>query len=223
MLRAGFHNGTDAGIIAGLTEENVMRLKDGKPIAAPLQSFGINLEGRLVILYGKTYQDLEAVLERVGVVGEDTKRSCDPRLDQEATARAEYQKILICTVGLPRSGKTTWARSQSYPVVNPDSIRLVLHGQRFHGPAEPWVWAMARTMVRSLFLSGHDTVILDATNLTRKRRDEWQSKEWGTFFKIIKATPAECMERAGDDAEIVPVINRMMAEYQPVEADEKVW
>ncbi len=30
---------------------------------------------------------------------------------------------LILTVGLPRSGKTTWALEQGWPIVNPDSIR----------------------------------------------------------------------------------------------------
>ena len=35
---------------------------------------------------------------------------------------------LIVMVGLPRSGKTTWARKQGYPIVNPDSIRLAFHG-----------------------------------------------------------------------------------------------
>ena len=40
-------------------------------------------------------------------------------------------KEIIVTVGLPRSGKTTWAREQGYPIVNPDSIRLSLHGKRF--------------------------------------------------------------------------------------------
>jgi predicted kinase len=33
---------------------------------------------------------------------------------------------LILTVGLPRSGKTTWAKQQGVPMVNRDAIRLAL-------------------------------------------------------------------------------------------------
>jgi predicted kinase len=84
---------------------------------------------------------------------------------------------LILTVGLPRSGKTTWARAQGVPVASPDAISRALHGQRFIGVAEPFVWAIAKLMVRALFLAGHPTVIVDATNTTQKRRDEWKSDD----------------------------------------------
>lgn len=67
---------------------------------------------------------------------------------------------LLVTVGLPRSGKSTWAKQQGAPVVNPDAIRLALHGQAFLQEAEPLVWVMAKYMVEALFLAGHSTVIL---------------------------------------------------------------
>ncbi len=51
-------------------------------------------------------------------------------------------KKLICTVGLPRSGKSTWCKTQSYPIVNKDSIRLALHGQRYLQDAEKEIRAM---------------------------------------------------------------------------------
>jgi predicted kinase len=56
-------------------------------------------------------------------------------------------KILILTVGLPRSGKSSWSRQQTFPVVNPDSIRLALHGLRFAPEAEPFVWAIDTNQV----------------------------------------------------------------------------
>lgn len=125
-------------------------------------------------------------------------------------------KELILTVGLPRSGKTTWAREQGHPIVNPDSIRLALHGQRFQLEAEPMVWAIARYMVRSLFLAGHDTVILDATNTTVSRRDEWISREWKTTLHVVPTCRDECVRRAleQDDLYIVPVIDRMAAQIE---------
>ena len=129
---------------------------------------------------------------------------------------------LICTVGLPRSGKTTWAKQQGFPIVNPDSIRLALYGQRYHVLAEDFVWAIAKVMVRSLFLAGHTTVILDATNITRKRRDIWGRSQdiWLPVFHLMSTTAAECLARAEGDLEIQPVIERMALQFEPLEEDE---
>ena len=128
---------------------------------------------------------------------------------------------LILTVGVPRSGKSTWARKQGHPIVNPDSIRLALHGQAFIKEAEPHVWAIAKTMVNALFLAGHDTVILDATNTTRKRRDEWVG-DWEREFKVFDTPKVICMQRAMDSGrtDLLDVIGRMFDNYQPVEGDE---
>ncbi len=131
-------------------------------------------------------------------------------------------KLLICTVGLPRSGKTTWAYSTGYPIVSPDAIRLALHGRRYVQLAEPYVWAIAKTMVSALFLAGHKTVVLDATCSTRKRRDDWQGHKWSTQFKVIQVHMDVCVQRAmdDDDSEIIPVIQRMFNQWERLADDE---
>lgn len=133
------------------------------------------------------------------------------------------EKTLIAMVGLPRSGKSTWAKRAGHPIVSPDAIRLALHGQRFIAEAEPFVWATAKAMVRALFLAGHAAVILDATNNTRKRRDEWKSRDWETVFKVIDTTEDTCLNRAtaeGDEY-IIETIKRMSAEHEPLGDDER--
>ncbi len=122
--------------------------------------------------------------------------------------------ILKMTVGLPRSGKSTWAKQQNIPIVNPDSIRLALHGQRFLPEAESMVWAIAKYMVKSLFLAGHNTVILDATNITKSRRDAWKSKDWVRSFVVFDVSKEECLKRAQNDCEILPIIEKMALEHQ---------
>lgn len=129
-------------------------------------------------------------------------------------------KTLYLTVGLPRSGKSTWAQKQHVPIVNPDSIRLAVHGQPFYAPAEPYVWTIAKTMVLSLFLAGHDQVILDATNATKSRREQWLSTEWKTRC-VVFDTPADiCLERAGENAGLVGVITRMSKDWQAPDMSE---
>ena len=124
---------------------------------------------------------------------------------------------LVLTVGLPKSGKTTWARGDGAPIVNPDAIRLALHGQRFVGEAEPFVWGIARVMVAALFRAGHGRVIVDATNTTRKRRAEWRSERWRTSVQTFAVDRQVCLARAheAEDEEIVPVIHRMADQFEP--------
>ena len=134
-------------------------------------------------------------------------------------------KTLICMVGLPRSGKSTWARTQNFPIVNSDSIRLALYGHTFIGVAEPMVWVIADIMVRALFFSGHSHVVLDATNITKEVRDNWKSDDWDTFYKVI-STPVEiCLGRTtGSEAqEIISMIEKMAEQFEPLAEGEREW
>ena len=127
---------------------------------------------------------------------------------------------LILTVGLPRSGKSTWAQGQALPIVNPDAIRLAIYDQPFIGKAEPYVWLVAHTMVEALFLAGHITVILDATNTTRKRRDEWKSGKWICEFMVFSTPKEVCLSRT-NDAGLIEAIERMAEGYEPVGWNEQ--
>jgi len=140
-----------------------------------------------------------------------------------------HELLIICMMGLPRSGKSTKARLLSekcgIPIVNRDSIRLALHGQRFVTLAEPMVKAISGIMVNALFIAGHHTVIVDETNVRRSTRDFWASlnKDAKIEFWHID-TPAEvCLERARSmsDATIQPVIERMAEDFEPLQDDEK--
>jgi len=127
---------------------------------------------------------------------------------------------LILTVGLPRSGKTTWARKQGVPMVNPDSIRLALHGKPFIPESEGFVWAIAFVMAKALFLSGHLVVIIDATNTTEKRRNEWVRKfqDCRISFEEFKTSKEECIKRANESGTefLIPIIERMADNYEAV-------
>ena len=132
---------------------------------------------------------------------------------------------LILMVGLPRSGKTTLARKMTLelnaPLVNPDSIRLAIHGQRFVASAEPYVWAVAKTMVTALFGAGHDRVIVDATHGTRRRREFWLSDSWRRVFRVVDTPKETCLERNSGDAAMAGVIERMHQQWEPIAPDER--
>jgi predicted kinase len=135
---------------------------------------------------------------------------------------------LIMMVGLPRSGKSTKALELGHPIVNPDSIRLAIHGQPFIGSAEPLVWAIAKYMVKALFLAGHQCVVLDATNTTRKRREEWKSRDWVRRYSVVLCDVDVCIDRAeeqypNDHASrdgLIAAIRRMSDCFEAVGEDE---
>ena len=106
---------------------------------------------------------------------------------------------------------------QGFPIVNPDAIRLAMHGQRFYTPAEPLVWAMAQLMVDALFIAGHDTVIVNATNVTEKRRQAWTIPRAGIDieYEVFTTDPKTCIQRAidSDREDLIPVIKRMAEEW----------
>lgn len=81
---------------------------------------------------------------------------------------------LILTVGLPRSGKSTWANKTGWPIVNRDSIRFAIGGSIRYFDDEVKVNEVEVTMVLALFKAGHQRVIVDATHLKNKYIDKWK-------------------------------------------------
>ncbi len=121
-------------------------------------------------------------------------------------------------VGLPRSGKSTAAKKLGFPIVSPDSIRVVVHGTPFRASIEPLIWSFAKMMVQSLFETGHNNVILDATNHTVERRVLWESEDWKVKYHVVNTPKDVCITRAIETFQdyLVPVINRMSVDFEPI-------
>lgn len=140
-------------------------------------------------------------------------------------------KLLIVTVGLPRSGKSTWAKTTGFPIVSPDSIRIATHGKRFYLPGERLVWATAFIMVRSLFHSEHNTIVFDATSLTKRARNEivhemriFLEDDIEIKYKYFDTSIEVCKERAlATYPDLVDVIERMSKHYEPLEYYEELY
>lgn len=137
----------------------------------------------------------------------------------------ESQDTLIPTVGLPRAGKSTWItkmhQRHGWPVVEVDAVRDAIHGTHYNKQAEPLVWSHVRVMLRSLFRGHHDVVMLDSTMITEERRSMFVGENFRVAFKEFTTTPETCIERAEmtDQEYLVPVINRMDANRDPIGVD----
>ena len=126
------------------------------------------------------------------------------------------QKIKLC-VGLPRSGKSTWAREQGLPIVSADAVRLAMHGKRFDKAFEPAVWTFVYMMADALFRAGCPEIIVDETSVTKERRDKWRQKfpDAEVEIKVFDTPIHVCLQRAIDtkQEDLIPVIYRMAEEW----------
>lgn len=135
--------------------------------------------------------------------------------------------LLIATVGLPRSGKSTILRTMAKelgaPVVSRDAIRMSLHGQFYVPQAEPFTRAIYKCMIAALFEAGHETVLADETHYSRAARDFVADGPWDTEFLVVPTDARTCIERAWatNQSWLPPVIEEMVKRFQPLGPDEK--
>lgn len=80
-------------------------------------------------------------------------------------------------------------------------------------------------MINSLFIAGHETVLFDATNITRKRREVLKGIGYKIVFKQINTPKEICINRAklSDREDLIPVIERMCLEYDILQNDEECY
>ena len=137
--------------------------------------------------------------------------------------------LLIAMMGLPRSGKSTiaskLAKELGAPIVCKDSIRLALYNKRYEASAEDFIRAISKTMIKALFLRGHEIVIADETHFSKAARNHLKDPLWEIRWFPVQ-TPADiCCERAiqTGQADLVPVINEMNLRYEPLEDTDLIY
>lgn len=124
---------------------------------------------------------------------------------------------LYVTIGLPGSGKSTWAYQQNMAVVGSDNVRSELHGSAEvqNNPAQ--VFQIVHRRVKEQLALGN--VIMDATNLNARRRAGFLSQIVGVRkVAVLFATSYErVLEQNRKRDRQVPesAIQRMRESFQP--------
>ena len=113
----------------------------------------------------------------------------------------KYNKNLVFSVGLPRSGKSTftesWGEAHSWHprvIINVDDYRSVIAGQNYHRNSEPLVWGCVSTTTKALLKNY--SVFFDDTNTS-----EWSLQRLFEIYPqaqyvMVHTAPDVCVARA---------------------------
>jgi predicted kinase len=122
---------------------------------------------------------------------------------------------LIFTIGLPRSGKSTFATEWALEkpmraIVSSDSIRLALTGKRYEPLAETMVFATKHIMIRSLLERGFD-VCVDGTHSTEISITRLYEIDINAQHVLVQTYPYVCKQRAEstNQLDVIPTIDRV--------------
>jgi predicted kinase len=133
---------------------------------------------------------------------------------------------VIVLVGLPGSGKSTWARQQGVAVLSTDEVRWLLSDDPTNQGIHRLVFATIRYLLRRRLELRRPTTYIDATNTTRHERrpyiklaELYDARAEAVFFD----TPSEiCKSRNRKRERFVPeeAIDAMAARLSPPALDE---
>lgn len=115
---------------------------------------------------------------------------------------------MIVLVGVPGSGKSTWAKAQNCQVLSSDEFRVMLSGDESNQDVHHQVFAAMRHVLRARLEIGPMTTIIDATNLRWRDRRPWlqAARKFGARVEAIyfDAPLAVALERNRVRARLVP-------------------
>ncbi|MGD0577460.1 MAG: AAA family ATPase [Bryobacteraceae bacterium] len=131
------------------------------------------------------------------------------------------RRKVVVLVGLPGSGKSTWAAQQRAGVLSSDAVRALLTGTEQNQDVNPLVFQTLRSLLRMRARAGAEVTIIDATSLTARERRSWirlaeslDCSAEAVFFD----TPLEtCTARNAARSRVVPdeIMQRFAARLTP--------
>lgn len=133
---------------------------------------------------------------------------------------------LVILVGLPASGKSTWAQKNELPVLSSDAVRELLTGDATHQGVNRLVFRMLRQLAAARQQAGMPVTCIDSTALTL-----WERRCWTRFAQLHNCeaevvyfdTPLEeCKRRNAARDRVVPeqAMDLMAARLQPPDVSE---
>jgi predicted kinase len=119
----------------------------------------------------------------------------------EATAGAkrEPRGVVVLTIGLPGSGKTTWFKRRGVIPLSSDTLRQLLFDNETEQRYQGLVFSTLRSLLRARLISKRPMNYVDATNLSPHERRQWIKMARGFGYEVHAVffdVPLElCLER----------------------------
>jgi len=115
---------------------------------------------------------------------------------------------LILLVGLPGSGKSTWAARKKLPVLSSDELRRILADDPTDQSIHKRVFSVLRLLIKHRLELKRPVTCIDATNLTPKERRPYLAlarRHDAIIEAVFFNTPiAECQRRNRLRQRVVP-------------------
>ena len=144
----------------------------------------------------------------------------------QSHAKKQARGIVVLTIGLPGSGKTSWFRRRAITPLSSDLLRMMLFDDIAEQRYQDLVFSTLRYLLRARMIAHMPWNYVDATNLSPRERRGWikMAQEFGyevhaVFFDV----PIEvCTERNNRRGRMVPddVMQRMAGKLRPPTFEE---
>ncbi len=134
--------------------------------------------------------------------------------------------VVVLTIGMPGSGKTTWFKRRGVTPLSSDMLRSILFDDITEQRYQSLVFSTLRSLLRARLIAKMPWNYVDATNLSPGERRQWIKMAKGLGYEVQAVyfdVPLEvCLERNKRRERVVPedVMQRLAAKLKPPTFDE---
>jgi predicted kinase len=129
--------------------------------------------------------------------------------------------VVVLTIGLPGSGKSTWYKRRGITPLSSDLLRTILFDNITEQRYQHLVFSTLRSLLRARLIAKMPWNYVDATNLSPHERKQWIKMAKGFGYEVQAVffdVPLEvCLERNRRRERVVPddIMQRMASKLKP--------